>query len=734
MQEIERANTTDPNMFWNFIKKLNPRKSKQIPMEVMIDGNIYTDEKTVISHWASEFKGLLTPPDMNEMTQQRLQYITESNRRREISDQEMNIEINVEFNEQEVRKLVMKSKNGKAPGLDSIIYETLKNNVAIQVLTNLFNICLSTGMVPTIWSKAIISPIPKSSTADPRVPLNYRGISLLPVISKLYTAGLSNRISNYFEKEHTFSNEQNGFRPNRSCLDHIYTLHNAARIRQNQKKDTFLTFIDFSKAFDYVQKEYLLHKLLNYNINGNVYNSIKAIYNNPVSCVRLGGTLSDWFPISSGVRQGDSLSPVLFATFINDLSSEINALDAGIDVNGDKLSLLMYADDIVLISSNPEQAQDQLDVMTRWCSQWGMSINSKKSQILHVRNHQKPLSTKRLYCCGQALEYVETYKYLGYYMHEHLSHHKTVEILANSAKRAFGRVVNVFKKLGNMGYKTYETLVFSNVFSILNYGAGVWGFKEYHNSRTFQNKIIRYYLGTHRFTPLAATHIEMDWSDNRHIHWLEMIRLKNRINEMPTNRWPKKIWQWDRVSKTDAWFKEIKHILRSVNMANETDLSNSIDVKEVGHRLLQQARSSWETEAENKPKLRTFLKIHDFNTRQNVIKSNLSRAQRSLVVKLKAGVLPIRLETGRYKGLPEALRICEICHSGEVESEMHHLHECVRLQYVRNRHPIARETRNMIDNGMSKTDVTKFILRDRLKEAGVWIADMWKERRRLLYN
>ncbi len=71
-----------------------------------------------------------------------------------------------------------------------------------------------------------------------------------------------------------------------ACLDHIYTLHNAARIRQNLKKDTFLTFIDFSEAFDYVQKEYLLHKLLNYNINGNVYNSIKAIYNNPVN----GGT------------------------------------------------------------------------------------------------------------------------------------------------------------------------------------------------------------------------------------------------------------------------------------------------------------------------------------------------------------------------------------------------------------------------------------------------------------
>ena len=140
----------------------------------------------------------------------------------------------------------------------------------------------------------------------------------------------------------------------------------------------------------YVQKEYLLHKLVNYNINGNIYNSIKAIYDNPVSCVQLGNTLSDWFPISSGVRQGDSLSPVLFATFINDLAAEINSIDAGVDINGNKLRLLMYADNIVLISGGLDEAPEQLDVMKRWCSRWGMSVNSKKSQILHIRNHQKP--------------------------------------------------------------------------------------------------------------------------------------------------------------------------------------------------------------------------------------------------------------------------------------------------------------------------------------------------------
>ena len=151
-------------------------------------------------------------------------------------------------------------------------------------------------------------------------------------------------------------------------------------------------------------------------------------------------------------------------------------------------------------------------------------------------------------------------------MHEHLSHCKTVEILTSSAKRAFGRVINIFKWLGHMGHKTYETLIQSNVFSIANYGAGLWGFKDQQANRVLQNTIERYYLGTHRFTPLAATHIEMDWADNKHIHWIEMLRLKNRINDMSTSRWPKKVFQWDRQTNTNAWVKEVATILDEANL------------------------------------------------------------------------------------------------------------------------------------------------------------------------
>ena len=159
---------------------------------------------------------------MSNESVEHLNFVTSLNRTRE-NDLESNDAISMPFELQEVEKLVKKAKKGKAPGLDSIIYESLENTTVTMALVRLFNECLFSGFIPSVWRKAIIFPIPKAGNSDPRVPLNYRGISLLPVISKLYTAGLSNRISSYFEKTNTLANEQNGFRPNRSCLDHVFT-------------------------------------------------------------------------------------------------------------------------------------------------------------------------------------------------------------------------------------------------------------------------------------------------------------------------------------------------------------------------------------------------------------------------------------------------------------------------------------------------------------------------------
>ncbi len=686
MYDLEEINTNDPTAFWKHINNLGPKKKSNIPWEIINEhGDIITDHDIVLGKWKHDFEHLLKPPD--DATPEQVAFkenIRRSNAERENSwgEENFNTSINRDFTTEEIRDTVMRAKSGKAPGLDGLMSDTFKNDASIELLTVLFNVCLRKHIIPTVWSLGLISPIPKSSTADKRVPLNYRGISLLAVSGKLFTSAISQRLSDYYEKNNILCNEQNGFRPKCSYLDHIFTLYNLCSVRKNLKQQTFLTFIDYQKAFDYVIHPYLYHKLMNLGVTGDIYHSIKTVYNSPQSCVTLNNELSDWFHVSSGVRQGDSLSPVLFASFINDLAKEINDVGVGAYIGGEQISLLMYADDIVLISTNEQGAQAQLDVMTNWCSRWSMKINAKKSQIIHVRNPQKPLSKVKLYCCEQELKYVSNYKYLGYIFNEHLAHRETVKTLTLAANRAFGRVVTIFKKLGNLGYRTYLTLFNTYILPILNYASGVWGYAEQAEPQILQNRICRFYLGVNKFTPNPVTKIEMDIVDIKFSRWVEMARYKNRLCNMEEHRFPVKIYKWEKSLKINGWVKNVNEMMTLCNMEECTDLEEFCDLDVLEARLRRMNRDRWWLEATTMPKLRTFINIHDISQDRILVLKNLKRNHRSLIAKLKAGVLPLHLELGRYKNSPIETRVCHICDAGFLEDELHFLYKCPGLADV----------------------------------------------------
>ena len=118
--------------------------------------------------------------------------------------------------------LAIKSlKNNKAYGLDKIPAEVLKSYRLRSILLSLFNECFTKGMIPSAWKHGIINPIPKSSTSDPREPLNYRGITLTCACYKLYCNILNIRLTKWETDNNILSDHQNGFRKGRSTVDHI---------------------------------------------------------------------------------------------------------------------------------------------------------------------------------------------------------------------------------------------------------------------------------------------------------------------------------------------------------------------------------------------------------------------------------------------------------------------------------------------------------------------------------
>ncbi len=149
-------------------------------------------------------------------------------------------------------------------------------------------------------------------------------------------------------------------------------------------------FVDFSKAFNYVNHTFLFHKMIQKDINGKIFNSIYKLYSNPMSCVQVNGELTDWFDINNGVRQGDSLSPVLFSVFINDLADRVREADLGVKVGGENIPMSLYADDVVFLASSHNESQAQLNISHDWGTKWSMKVNVSKTQVMHIRNPQRP--------------------------------------------------------------------------------------------------------------------------------------------------------------------------------------------------------------------------------------------------------------------------------------------------------------------------------------------------------
>jgi hypothetical protein len=267
--------------------------------------------------------------------------------------------------------------------------------------------CFETEKAPKDWAKGMIFPIHKEG--DKRNPDNYRGISLLSIVGKVYTAILHARLSSWCEREGIIVEEQGGFRPGRGCVEQLYTLISVLTNRVGKK--TYCCFIDLRKAYDRVWRKELWNRVWREGVRGKMWRVLRNLYSGTQNCVIVGGEKTDFFEVEEGVRQGCVLSPTLFSIYLNGVVREIYENGSGIDVCGKKLAILLYADDIVLIANSAEELQRNMEIMTDWGRKWKCTFNKKKSKVVVFGSKNK--KERRWLLGGGEIEQVNKYKYLG---------------------------------------------------------------------------------------------------------------------------------------------------------------------------------------------------------------------------------------------------------------------------------------------------------------------------------
>ena len=396
-----------------------------------------------------------------------------------------------------------------------------------------------------MWWRAIIHPILKKGK-NPLFPTDHRGISLMSTISKVFSSIINKRLILYLEVNDIFADEQNGFRRLRSCLDHLFVLTTIIRNRKQQGLSTFCCFIDFAKAFDSVYYPSLWHKLLAYKVHGNVLNIIKTLYANLQSCVRVNGRLTDWFSQTAGVRQGDTLAPTLFAVFINDLALDIKSLSCGVPISDDEqVSILLFADDVVLISDTAEGLQRMMTAAGEWSRDWMLKINFDKTKVVHYRRGATPRTNTVFNIQGSTIEIKDSYRYLGFDISETVNHTNGVKILNTSASRALGQVTAKYFAYNGMSHRTFKCMYDMLVAPVMDYSAPIWGATKYDFCSTTQNRAMRTFLGVGRCTPIPAIYGDMQWTTPFTRHRVAMVRYWCHLARMPRSRLAKRVFEWD---------------------------------------------------------------------------------------------------------------------------------------------------------------------------------------------
>ncbi|CAG4935954.1 unnamed protein product [Parnassius apollo] len=224
----------------------------------------------------------------------------------------------------------MKSmKAVKAPGYDRVSLEMLRagEEVVAGLLHTLFNLCWELKRVPVDWCKAVIVPVYKGKGSQQDCK-NYRGISLLSIVGKLYAKVLNERAMK--ETDGKIWDVQAGFRKGMGCTDQVFSMRMIAEkfLAKNQK--VFCAFMDLEKAYDRVDRDLLWQTLNSFGLGAGLIQALESLYRDSSACVRINGVYSDWFDIHKGVRQGCVASPWLFNLFMDSCLQNLKVEECGL--------------------------------------------------------------------------------------------------------------------------------------------------------------------------------------------------------------------------------------------------------------------------------------------------------------------------------------------------------------------------------------------------------------------
>lgn len=447
---VENSIKDNPKYFWNYSG--SRLKSQAMPSSLFFRGTTVSTGDAISNAFSDYFSSnFLDASAVRAVSCDPMDPVTCS----DLSS--INVDVKV------ITNLLSKLDPSKSAGPDHLPARFLINCAkTISVpLSILFKKSVCSGLVPTIWKRAFVTPVHKKGSKTDVT--NYRPISKLCIVSKVLEKVVYSQL--YPAVQQSLSTPQHGFLRGRSTVSNLVVLNTTLTKCMEGGCQVDVIYTDYSKAFDRINHDLLLAKLSRIGIRGNLLRWFASYINNRSQAVVVNNYVSSWVGIPSGVPQGSLLGPLLFVIFVNDIESCFQTSN-----------LLCFADDMKIyapIRSAQDAMNLQLDLLRleNYCASNHLDLNASKCIVVSFTRRKSPIHY--IYMLkGEALVREAEVRDLGVYHDSKLLFDGHIDSIVNRAYRALGFVLRVSKDFKQI--KTLKILYCTYVRSILEYASQVW--------------------------------------------------------------------------------------------------------------------------------------------------------------------------------------------------------------------------------------------------------------------
>lgn len=421
LEACQEINKQRGKNFYQQINKLTKYKNRHSIPTLEQNGSQYEEDAEKVNIFSKQFEKAYKLEHNDNFNDQNYEMVNDWYN--EYFNTDYNQEVQ-QLEEEEYFKALHAQKN-TSPGYDNVPWIILKklDYEIHKFILKIFEYCINNSYFHSDWKKGQIITIPKPNT-DHKNPANYRPITLLPVLGKLFEKIIRNRLNELVKEKIPIF--QYGFKQKSSTIHPLTILTSNIQTAKHSNLKSAAIFLDIKKAFDCVWHRGLLFKLRSMDIPDYLIHLIKNFLENRRLQIKINNTYSREFTAEQGVPQGSPLSPLLYNIYCHDILT--------LQEPNKSLYILQYADDTALISHNKnltitvEKLQTLMDNTQSWFNKWRLQPNPTKSQFM-IFNHTPKNSSPTVSITNHLLKPLTSIKYLGIHLDNKLNFNLQTKII-----------------------------------------------------------------------------------------------------------------------------------------------------------------------------------------------------------------------------------------------------------------------------------------------------------------